>query len=688
MSTPPIIAASPEPGLQADQRLIDRAWLRIGIGLAVAGQTMVFSLGLNLTPAEGLSRWVVHAVLIASSLAVLIFLGRDLLASAWTALRHRRVTIDLLFLLTLFGAFTASLVSTFTGVGAVFYEIVAILVVVHTIGRMLGARSRVAALNAVTGLRTDFARCRAVSPDGIEAELEVSALAPGDLVLVAPGGPVAVDGVIVEGRAYLRETALTGEWAPVARGPGDTVLAGSYSVDGYLRIRPTAGPRRLDQLLEHVEQARIAPSRLQEQADRLMAWFLPVVIAVSMLTFAGWWWAGPWQQALFNAMAVLLVACPCALGLATPVAVWGGLARLASMGVIARTGDFLDGLARIDTICFDKTGTLSEERLQVAGWVYVTEDWRKQSEWLRAAVAAAECDSHHPVARALVDDAAGLPRVTVLSRDLVPGQGLIARVLTPDATETELRIGSPSLNSGQSNHYGYFGQSSDGAQSEKDDFESNHNGYFVQKTGKQVGVSVGGEWVAVAGVGEVWRLGLEEAVAQLGELRLQLEVLTGDPVPPAGLPVPVTGGLAPEDKVDRVQELKSQGRTVLFVGDGINDAAAMAESTASLAMGGGSELARASAMAVFTGTDLRFLPDAVRLSRAVVRSVHGNLRFAAAYNVAGMALAAAGVLHPVVAALLMVGSSLFVSVRSLHASGGLSGSGIPACADRTAGGEP
>ena len=627
---------APEPGLQADQRLIDRAWLRIGIGLAVAGQAMVFSLGVNLTPATGASHWVVHGVLIASALAVLVFLGRDLLGSAWTSLRTRRVTIDLLFLLTLLGALGASLVATFTGVGAVFYEIVAILVVVHTAGRMLGARSRVAALRAAEGLRTDFSRCRAVAPDGTEGEKNVAALAPGDLVLIAPGGAVAVDGVIVEGRAYLRETALTGEWAPAARGPGDTVLAGSYSVDGYLRVRPAPGPRRLDRLLDQVERARLAPSRLQEQADRLMAFFLPVVITVSLLTFAGWWRVGPWEQALFNAMAVLLVACPCALGLATPVAVWGGLARLASLGVVARTGDFLDGLARVDAVCLDKTGTLSEERLRVTGWRYADDAWRARSDWLRAAVAAAEADSPHPIGRALVADAAGLPPVVIDSREHVPGRGVIARV-----EGIALRVGDRGLHPGAP-------------------------AASLDVPGKSVIVSVDGAVVGVVGVGEVWRAGLDEAAAELAKAGLAVEVLTGDPRPPEGLPVPVSGGLSPEDKVARIRALRSEGRAVLFVGDGINDAAAMAESTVSVAMGGGSELARASATAVFVGVDLRFLPASVRLARAVVRGVHGNLRFAAAYNAVGMALAAAGLLHPVVAALLMVGSSLFVSVRALR----------------------
>lgn len=358
-----------EPGLQADQRLLDRGWLKIGAGLAVASQAMVFSLAVNLSEVDNAWAYgVVHGILITAALGSLYFLGGDLVRSAWEALRARRISIDLLFLVTLAGALGGSLIGTFTKAGSVYYEVVAVLIVVHTAGKMLGARSRVSALQAVDRTRAKFETCSVVNERGETAETRVKDLKGGEIVRVAPGAAIAVDGEIVSGRGFVQETSMTGEWQPVSRGPGGRVLAGTYSVDGSFEIRADGGARRLDAILSAVERARVAPSRLQAQADWLMAWFLPLVVCVSAGTFLWWWFHAPWERALFNSMAVLLVACPCAMGLATPVAVWGGLARLAKLGLVARTGDFLDGLARVDYVCLDKTGTLSGDTLAVKAW--------------------------------------------------------------------------------------------------------------------------------------------------------------------------------------------------------------------------------------------------------------------------------------------------------------------------------
>ena len=634
-------AETTEPGMQADQRLLDRAWLRIGAGLAVAGQSMVFGLAINITPATGAGYWVAHGGLIACALASLFFLGGDLVRSAVASLRERRVSVDLLFLVTLLGALTGSLVSSFTHTGSVYYEVVSILIVVHTVGKMLGARSRLAALKAVDRTRQTFDGCQVRLEDGRVEDRPASAVTAADCGGVSPGGAIAVDGEILSGRGYVQTTSMTGEWRPVPHGPGDRVLAGTFSVDGNFEIRATPGPRRLDAILHEVEQARVAPSRLQRQADTLMAWFLPLVVGVSVATFCFWLMRAPWDRALFNAMAVLLVACPCALGLATPVAVWGGLARFARFGLVARTGDFIEVLARCDTACLDKTGTLSGESLRVLAW-NTSPDWSDREAWLKAAVNALEASSHHPVAKALKKvchlisdkpaEAAGVREE--------PGRGVVGRVKDARGAWVEVRVGERALHAGLA-----------GADGLGD---------------KMIFVSVDGSLAAEITLGETWRAGLTETLAELKALGLSVEVLTGDPHPPADLGVPLRGGLSPADKHARVNELVAAGRTVLFAGDGVNDAAAMSVADASIAMRGGSELARAAALAVFAGEDLRFLPEAIRTARRIRESVRSNLLFASAYNLAGMALAAAGMLHPVAAALLMVGSSTWVSVRALR----------------------
>ena len=631
-------SAAAEPGLQADERLLARGWLRIGAGLAVAGQAMVFGLAVNLTPADGAGYWVVHGGLIAAALGVLLFLGGDLVRGAWTALRARTITIDLLFLVTLTGAFAGSLVSTVTGTGAVYYEVVAVLIAVHTVGRLLAARSRVAALAAVDRTRREFATARVRGGGGAVAEKAIDVIAATDRVLVAPGGAIPVDGTIVAGHSYIVETSMTGEWRPVAREPGDPVLAGTHAVDGDLEITPNPGPRRLDAILVEVARARGAPNRLQAQADRLIGWFLPVVVTVSGLTFAFWLWQATWPEALFNAMAVLLVACPCAMGLATPIAVWGGLAQLTRLGFVARTGDILDALGRCEVLCLDKTGTLSESRLTVAAWRFEPA-FADQSAWLKAAVAALESDLQHPIAEAITIECHqnGDTSVEPAERRVVAGAGVIGVI-----DGKRLSVGEWTLKLGQEAR--------------------------PAEVGKAVFVRVNGVLAATIELGETWRRGMTEALNQLTRQGLTVEVLTGDTQTPASMPVSVRSGLKPEEKLWQVEAWEMAGKPVVLVGDGVNDAAAMSAASGSIALGGGAELARASAQATMSGDDLRVLPAALQVGRAVRRSVHANLRFAATYNAVGMALAAAGWLHPVVAALLMVGSSLAVAVRATRGS--------------------
>lgn len=623
----------PTPGVELDTAALLRAWWRIGVAAVVAGQSMVFSLAVNLTPPEGGAYWLVHGVLIVAAAGVCALLLPALAREAWCSLRARRITVESLFLVTLGGAFGASLTATFTRTGAVYYEVISILLAIYAAGKTLGARSRARALRAVDETREHYDSAERL--DG--RRVSVATLTPGALVRVRPGGAICVDGVVRRGRSFVQETAMTGEWRPLARGPGDAVLAGTHAVDGELEIEvlAPAGARRLDAVLAAVAAARIAPSELQRQADRLAAAFLPFVVLVGAATFAGWTWRETWVVGLFNSMAVLLVACPCALGLATPLAVWQGLARLAELGLVARTGDVLDVLARADHVCFDKTGTLSTERLAVVEW-RIQPEWRERAEWLRAAVAAAERGLAHPVARALVSERDGGMVATEVR--LEPGCGVRARV-----DGRELRIGTP----------GWVG------------------GETAAGAGRTVAVAVDGSTAALVEIGEAWRAGADAVLGELRALGVAAEVLTGDATRPAAVfpGVEWRGGLRPEEKRARVDSLRGEGGVTVFVGDGVNDAAAMAAADTAIAMGGGAALAQASAPAVFLGDDLRFLPAAIREARDVREGVRANLRFAAGYNACGMAVAAAGLLHPVGAALLMLGSSAFVSWRALRSGG-------------------
>jgi P-type E1-E2 ATPase len=329
------------------------------------------------------------------------------------------------------------------------------------------------------------------------------------------------------------------------------------------------------------------------------------------------------------------------------VAVWGGLARLASFGLVARTGDFLDALACCDFVCLDKTGTLSTETLAVRAWV-TEPPFREREAWLKTTVAAIEEGLAHPIAAALREECNVIryKPVVVTERRIEPGQGVVAQVTDESVQPVELRVGEREL----------VGCQVPSAN---------------QREAKEIFVSVGGRLAATVELAETWREGLDEALRELQALGVETEILTGDTsaAPSRFAGATLRTGLTPADKHERVRELVAAGRCVAFVGDGVNDAAAMSAAAAAVAMKAGAELARAAATAVFAGDDLRFLPRAVRVARAVRRNIRTNLWFAAAYNAVGMALAAGGVLHPVVAALLMVGSSGFVCVRALRSSG-------------------
>lgn len=627
----------------------DLTWFRVAIALVLAGQGMVFGLGYNNAlraghaPAYGSTvYWMLHGALMASALAVMALLGPALVRGSWAALRSRRIAVDQLFLLTMSGAFIGSVVSTISGKGSVYYEIVGVVLAIYTVGRKVGARTRDRALAEADALREDFAEVFQIDADGNRRRVSVSLIHPGDdRVSVFPGEPVPVDGVIVEGVGEVRETAVSGELVPEMRRAGDRLFAGSYAIGGPFRIRVTAGAgaRMLDRILETVEDATRRPSRVQIEADRLMRYFLPVVIGVSMCTFVGWLVAPgvAWWEALFNAMAVLLVACPCALGLATPIAVWSGLLALSKRGLVSRSGALLDALTGADLWIFDKTGTLSEEDLAVGDVTWLDEPM--DVDWLRAAVATLEEGLDHPVARALADWES--ERVPVTRREAVPGASV-----TGEAGGHAIAIGRRDW---LESAYGV-------------DFSSGAEG----KT--QVGIVVDGRAVGLIALTECLRPSSAAALESLSRNGAEVRILTGDPHPSweAISGVAIERGVDPESKRARVRAAMDEGRIVIFVGDGVNDAAAMAEASAGIAMGGASALTKATAEAALLGGDLGVLPWARDLCRNVVSRLRGNLRFAIAYNTIGMSLAAAGILHPVVAALLMLGSSAWVSWRAAN----------------------
>ena len=335
--------------------------------------------------------WILHGGLILSAFVVMAFLGGPLFASTLAMIRGRRLSIEGLFMLSLLGAFIGSLVGSLTGQGSVYYEVVSIVIAIYTFGRMLDERSQAKMKLESARLRERFDQVTAQSEKGGWRERSLAYVSVGALVRVEPGGPFTVDGIIQTGVGYVQETALTGEPLPVVRRAGDRVRAGAWSVDSRFEVvvEQGAGTRDLDAILHMVEGGDGKPSQAQTQANDLIRIFLPIVMAVSAATALFWGLTSTWMDAVLNSMAVLLVACPCALGMATPVAISQGLFRLAQLGLVSRDGALIDTLGRTQRIFFDKTGTLSESDLRVTE-LWVDSDLPIKRDELLASVLAAE----------------------------------------------------------------------------------------------------------------------------------------------------------------------------------------------------------------------------------------------------------------------------------------------------------
>lgn len=617
--------------------------MRMVFAALVAGQSMIFGLAVSISPPAGSARMIIHSALAASAVIVFLLVGMPLLRNAWHALCKGRIVIEQLFLAGIFGAFFASVHCSLTGTGHVYYEVVAILLAIYTFGQLIGERRREAAIAAALELGTEFATCERLLPGGDSEIISVNGVVPGDVVRVGAGAGIPVDGVVMAGTAFVRESALTGEAFPVVRRVGDGVRAGSYCLDQGLEIRATAPGRGrvLDELLGMVQAAQRDRSALQREADRLVAWFLPVVLLVSIMTFLGWTWAAGWERGLFNALAVLVVACPCSMGLATPVGIWAALGALARRGIIGRSSDLVEELGRVDTVVFDKTGTLGEESLELVDFV-ASEPGEREA--LLSAVAAIEAGSRHPVAMGFRRKSAGWADRTTL----LPGVGI--------AGEWEghtYQVGNAGL-----------------LESLPDGNAGLLRSQILQNTvgSHEVWVVRDGRLAGLGIMRERLRDSARAAVLELRELGVRCIVMTGDrdeATAAHGFEEAETE-MAPADKARRVAALRAEGRSVLFVGDGVNDAPAMAEANASLAIGTGTALARETAGGLLAGEDLRAIPASIQRCRATLRAIRRNLWFAAGYNVVGISLAAAGIIHPVVAALLMLFSSLTVTWQALR----------------------
>jgi cation transport ATPase len=596
---------------------------------------MTLSLALNLTPPEGAARSATHGALIALSVGCFALLGGPVLRGAWDALRRGRIVTDQLFLAGMAGAFGASLLSTLRGHGDIYYEVVIILLAIHALGRLLTERQRTAATETLDAWRATLERCTVVLPDGGTKISTANRTQPGEIIRVEPGETAPLDGIVKSGRAYVLETAHSGEPFPAARQPGDRVLAGSIVLDGPLDLTITSAgtSREVDRLAAAVAALSHGKSQIENLADRAVRIFLPAVIVLCFVTFLAWWPAAGATRALFNALAVLLVACPCALGIALPLAHRLGLQRLAALGLVPRSATVGERLATITRVVFDKTGTLTELGLE-AGALHLRDS---ENPDLRAMIAEIQRRTRHPVARPFWAWNETLPAGTKLESVVVlPGQG-VRGIFTRSGERFPVEIGNATLLPTPE-------PASDQA--------------------RRLYVLLDGRCVATVDLLESPRPGLAQLMDDLRASGIRLAMLTGDVALPSALrdlPLEVSTQLSAANKAQRASAWEHAGERVLFIGDGLNDTEAMSCATVGLAVTGGHGTALDAAEGEWLAADFTKLPAALRTAAATRRTLRRIIAFAFAYNAVGLALAASGVLHPVAAALLMLASSLTVT---------------------------
>ncbi|MEV5406614.1 MULTISPECIES: cation-translocating P-type ATPase [Streptomyces] len=628
---------------------------------------------LSMVPAFQFDHW--QWLCLTLTAPVVVWGGLPFHRAAWTNLRHGATTMDTLVSVGTLAAFGWSLWALFLGHAGmpgmrhgfdltasradassmIYLEVAAGVVTFLLLGRWLEARAKRGAGAALRALLELGAREATVVRDGREVRVPVARLVAGDRFTVRPGETIATDGRVLEGRSAVDTSLLTGESVPVDVAPGDQVTGATVNTGGRLTVEATriGADTQLARMARLVEQAQNGKAAVQRLADRVSAVFVPVVLVLALGTLVGWLLATDDATAAFTAaVAVLIIACPCALGLATPTALLVGTGRGAQLGILIRGPEVLENTRRVDTVVLDKTGTLTTGRMELTE--VLPADGTGETELLRLA-GALEHASEHPVARAVASAAeerhGPLPPVsgfastsglgvrgTVEGRQVAAGRPrLLAEAGMPLPEELERALAA------------------------------------AEARGRTV-VAVGWDG-AVRGLltlADALRETSTEAVRELRALGLTPVLLTGDNEAVAAEVARAVGidrvvaGVLPEGKVAEVERLRAEGRTVAMVGDGVNDAAALATADLGLAMGTGTDAAIEAGDLTLVRGDLRAAGDAIRLSRRTLATIKGNLCWAFGYNVAALPLAAAGLLNPMIAGAAMAFSSVFVVTNSLR----------------------
>ncbi|HXN06884.1 MAG TPA: heavy metal translocating P-type ATPase [Nitrospiria bacterium] len=622
-------------------------WISAGLSLPLFIQMIASFLGMMWE----LPGWAQMAL----ATPIQFWIGARFYKGAFNALRGGGANMDVLVALgTSMAWFFSAAVLLFGLPQHLYFEASAAIITLIFLGKLLEARAKGRTSSAISELLHLQPKTAHLVKDGETVEVEANLLKAGDVLIVKAGETVPVDGEVIEGRSSVNEAMLTGESMPVSKEPGEKVFAATGNLQGMLKVRATgAGSHTaLAGIIRLVEQAQGSKAPIQKLADTISGIFVPIVVGISLLTFLGWWLGkGDPVAGLINAVAVLVIACPCALGLATPTAIMVGSGRGAQTGILVRNAAALERAEKIKTIVLDKTGTLTEGKPVVTDLVPFG---KTTGENLLKIAASLEQGSDHPLALAIASDAKekGISLLPLRDFKEVPGKGVSG--ILPDG---EYHLGSPRYLTG-------IGLPAD------------ENGTkqiaALQAGGKTVvGVSGPGGWAGVLAIADPLRPTSKAAVAALLKIGIRPVMLTGDNPATAGAVARQVGitdfraEVAPESKAEEVLKIKSGGVQTGMVGDGINDAPALAAADVSFAIGSGADVAMEVSDVTLMRSDLMSVVDAVLLSRRTLGKIRQNLFFAFIYNILGIPLAALGMLNPVIAGAAMAMSSVSVVSNSL-----------------------
>jgi len=650
-------AADPGARIAAEARLLQRRLvLAAALTVPIVALHLAHLFAWPLPWNHQVSAWL--GLLLATP--VQFWCGWPFLAGAVRQARHRTAAMDTLIAVGTTAAFAYSAVVVLApewlppDARALYFDTAAVIITLVLLGRFLEARARYRmtdAMRALLALQPPMARRLR---DGAEEEVPVSAVAAGDELLVRPGERIPADGIIRDGRSAVDESMLTGESVPVDKAPGDEVIGGTVNHAGALRIeaRRVGADSTLSQIARLVAEAQASKAPLQRLADQVAAWFVPAVLLIALGTLGVWMARGSVQTAVIAAVAVLIVACPCALGLATPTALTMGVARGAAAGILIRSAAVLEQMRRLDAVVLDKTGTVTQGRPEVTD---IISDALAPGDALRWA-AAAESPSEHPLARALVRAAQTRGLALPAPQDFVThtGVSVSARVVGRAVT-----VGSPALLRDR--------PAGDPWAARAD--------ALAQQGQTPVVLLLDGVPAALFGLADPPRPEAPAAVAQLRALGLEPIMFSGDRRATAQAVAARVGitrveaEMLPADKVAGIARLQGEGLRVAMVGDGINDGPALAQADLGIAIGSGTQVAMEAAGITLIGSDLTLVPAAVRLARATVRVIRQNLFWAFIYNIVLIPLATTGRLDPMLAAAAMALSSVTVVGNSLRLRG-------------------